>query len=123
MAGYKDRTFCKAWHRCFFGKGCPNAATPKTLDTAERLGYAISVTERRPCFLEKGKETLSDIVLKFLLDNRFEGLYSESGSCACGTDDLMPCNQPGKDCRPGYKAPCDCGEGCDFHITPKKKEF
>lgn len=61
--------------------------------------------------------TLREIAGAWLVANGYDGLYSDAGGCACSTDDLMPCDEPGTRCKPGYKIPCVCGEGCDFDIS------
>ena len=52
---------------------------------------------------------LKEIVLKYLEENKFDGLY-RSESCACRIDDIMPCDEPLADCEPGRIKNC---EGCD----------
>ena len=57
----------------------------------------------------------------------YDGLYAPH-MCACEVDDLYPCGQRGKDCRPGYKA--DCTDECEheeagrgnWHIGPERDE-
>lgn len=56
---------------------------------------------------------IQEIIEKWLVDNSYDGLYSEA--CGCEVDDLMPCGEP-RNCDAGYKVPCDCGEH-DFHIV------
>lgn len=59
-----------------------------------------------------------DIVKEYLIKNKYDGLYScESGDlCCCTIDDLEPCGEMRGNCEAGHKVPCECGEGCDFHI-------
>jgi len=64
---------------------------------------------------------VADMVAEYLKKNKFEGLCDTNGECGCELDDLFPCESKGVDqCEPGYKVPCSCGEGCDFHISTKK---
>jgi len=65
-----------------------------------------------------------DIVANYLRDNGYDGLVHCEGLCGCGIEDLYPCQgEDFAECEPGYKVPCDCGEGCPFHIaTEKPKE-
>ncbi len=50
----------------------------------------------------------------------FDGLYAP-GECACERGDLFTCGDgPYAECCYGYKMPCDCGDGCDWHIGPKR---
>lgn len=59
---------------------------------------------------------IQEIVKKWLIDNGFDGLFSEC--CSCDVGDLMACGQP-QNCQPGYKVPCDCGDH-RFHIQKEK---
>jgi hypothetical protein len=65
--------------------------------------------------------TLKQIVQRWLTENSYDGLYHQDGECACATDNLMRCGEPGENCKAGYRQPCDCGEGCDFHIGKEKQ--
>jgi len=63
--------------------------------------------------------TVLDIVKEYLIKNKYDGLYGFY--CGCSIDDLMPCCWEGTaDCEPGHKVPCDCGEGCEYHIKVKE---
>ena len=69
------------------------------------------------------------IVKQWLIDNKYDGLWSDMGDCACPVDDLFPCNMEGvQDCEPGVKGPCSGTEHCpadgecDWHIVPKGKQ-
>jgi len=61
--------------------------------------------------------TVLEITKKFLESSGYDGLFSDFSECACLVDDLAPCVGDIRDCEPGYRAKCDCGEGCLFHIT------
>lgn len=56
----------------------------------------------------------------YLKQNGFDGLFSDE--CACDLSDLMPCGEQSDGCRAGYKGPCNCGEGCDYHIFSKRPD-
>ena len=58
-----------------------------------------------------------EILEKHLRENGFDGLVEEDGQCACEIGELVPCESDFTACKPGYKVPCHCGMGCDFHIT------
>ena len=64
------------------------------------------------------------IVADHLKSAGFDGLLSPLSECCCGFDDMFHCCEweepelPG--CRPGYKVPCDCDDGCLYHIGPDK---
>ena len=63
--------------------------------------------------------TVKEIVLKYLQENGYDGLFTED--CGCELSDLMPCSYDCLEyCEAGYKQPCDCGEGCDWHIGREK---
>ncbi len=57
----------------------------------------------------KCKMTIKGILEKWLKDNGYDGLCDNR--CGCVMDDLMPC-----------KVPCDCGEGCEWHVMPSRKK-
>ena len=59
------------------------------------------------------------IVVQYLRDGKFDGLWNAWAECGCLIDDLAPCGDLPLDCEPGYKIPCDCGE-CDYHVGPRK---
>lgn len=65
------------------------------------------------------------IVAQWLKENKYDGLYSPKGYCACVPPDLFPCKAEGIDsCEPGVRRKCDrsCESGhCDFHIVSKKR--
>jgi len=63
-----------------------------------------------------------EIIKDYLAKHGYDGLYLNDPGCSCGIEDLMPCGEFGDGCHPGYKHPCDCGEGCDFHVGPDKPE-
>lgn len=69
--------------------------------------------------------TVKEIVINYLKENNFDGLFDED-HCACLLEDLIPCNNDFLDCEAGYKVPCDgtCYDGhCDFHVASKKSEY
>ena len=61
------------------------------------------------------------IVQEYLKEHGYDGLHSPY-DCACEVDDLAPCCGDMEDCEPGYKVPCDCGDGCNFHMVAQKPE-
>lgn len=69
-----------------------------------------------------------EIVKDWLEKYGYDGLRGPFGECACEIDDLMPCHgimwaaDSQAECEPGYKVPCDCGEGCGYHIVSTKAE-
>jgi len=60
--------------------------------------------------------TVKEIVIKYLKENSYDGLYNENG-CGCDIENLVECESECDECIAGYKTPCDCGEGCEFHIN------
>ncbi|MDO8506958.1 MAG: hypothetical protein Q7S53_00105 [bacterium] len=72
--------------------------------------------------------TIEYIVMCFLKTNKRTGLYNKTRECACGIDDLMPCENPQATCRAGYKVMCtpDCDHngrkirvGESWHVQPE----
>ncbi len=66
-----------------------------------------------------------EIIKKYLLDNNFDGLFTDD--CGCLVDDLMPCDCDCSYCEPGYKASKEdlAKEGLtddDFIVWGKKPE-
>jgi len=64
--------------------------------------------------------TLAEIIEKWLLENKYDGLFNAEDECACEIGDLMPCIGPQIDCEPGYKGPCDCKDNHDWHMGFEK---
>lgn len=54
---------------------------------------------------------LREIAKKWLKENGYDGLAGEN--CGCFLDDLMPCDEPSIECRPGYKVVCPGEDKCD----------
>ena len=69
----------------------------------------------------KDQATVKEIVREYLVAHGFDGLYSEVGQCGCSLDDLMMCEEPGIDCRPGYKT-TDPSDEFLYLIGPQKEE-
>lgn len=72
-----------------------------------------------------------DIIIKYLRENNYDGLWSDWQECGCEISDLVPCESDFSDCLPGVKHPCkgdDCEWGCEgedaWHMGPRetKKE-
>ena len=59
-----------------------------------------------------------EIVEEYLRKNKCDGLWNPETECGCEVDDLAPCGEGYFNCVAGYRQPCDCGEGCDFHTGP-----
>jgi hypothetical protein len=54
---------------------------------------------------------LREMVLEYLKGHNYDGLYNDD--CACLVEDLMPCNEPCLDCKPGVKVEGSCDEDCE----------
>ena len=68
----------------------------------------------------EGDMDVRAIVRAYLEAHGFDGIWNSDIPCGCENDDLCPCDfDGGWDCEPGYKIPCTCGEGCDWHIGPR----
>ena len=62
-----------------------------------------------------------EILELWLIDHGYDGLTNDE--CGCIVGELMPCDEGGIGCcSPGYRWPCECGQGCDFHISREKPE-
>ena len=67
--------------------------------------------------------TVREILEKWLKDNGYDGLYTDS--CQCVVGDLADCGEPCSFyCKAGHKIPCDpetcpVDGDCDFHIGKK----
>jgi len=70
-----------------------------------------------------------EIVKTYLEKNGYDGLFKYD-YCACGLDELMPCDEPSPHCEPAYKYVCkrdgcdnadwcDCEDGDDCYRTTK----
>ena len=65
--------------------------------------------------------TVREMVRAALEAGGYDGLYSMDSECGCELADLFPCCGDGVEhCKAGHKVPCACGEGCDWHIGPRK---
>ena len=59
---------------------------------------------------------LKEIATEWLKEKGYDGLYSQF-ECGCDLSDLMPCDEPHPDCKPGYKVKCPKGHEFNFMIT------
>ncbi|MGA1846871.1 hypothetical protein [Deferribacter abyssi] len=59
--------------------------------------------------------TVKDIVIKYLKENGYDGLFDEVLECGCRIGDLMPCYNP-QNCSPGRIKDC---KKCDKYINDK----
>lgn len=66
--------------------------------------------------------TYVEIITDWLREHGYDGLFSDYLECACTIEDLIPCGMISQDnpCYAGYRVPCDCGEGHDYHIQAQK---
>lgn len=63
---------------------------------------------------------VKEIVKAYLKKKGFDGLCHDD--CGCENSDLMPCLSENIGyCEAGYKHPCNCGEGCDWHIKSEPR--
>lgn len=66
---------------------------------------------------------LREIVTSWLAFRKYDGLFNTDSGCACRLDNLMPCDEPGVECMPGYLEQCPgpesevCDGDCEFHIV------
>lgn len=59
-----------------------------------------------------------EIIEKYLKENGYDGLYRTG--CGCMIGELFPCANYPDDCKAGYKVPCDCEDGCNWHMRGEK---
>lgn len=59
---------------------------------------------------------VKQIVAAHLVETRHDGLFNAYAECACELADIMPCGGDSAECEPGYRHPCRCGEGHQFHM-------
>lgn len=67
--------------------------------------------------------TVREIVIEWLRQHGYGGLYNPHYECECGCDlaDLMEDHTcPAADCRAGVKAPCDCEDEHEYHIRARE---
>jgi hypothetical protein len=74
--------------------------------------------------MAKENPTVREIVLNYLKEKEYAGLFNACDSCGCSVDDLFPCASEGcLDCEAGYMVECrtemceDCEAECDGIIT------
>ena len=60
---------------------------------------------------------VKQILTTWLRERGYEGLFYAGFECGCEVNDLMPCGVYQRECQPGFKTPCDCGEDCEWHIS------
>ncbi len=68
--------------------------------------------------------TVTEIVIKYLRENGFDGLCGDE--CGCGIEDLAPCQEGWSECVPAHARILgpdehlnDCGPG-DTYYSPEK---
>lgn len=65
----------------------------------------------------------TDMIVKYLEENGYDGLCEPDNECGCLLNDLMPCDSEfAMWCEAGHRVECTCGEGCDFHVVAGKRE-
>lgn len=46
---------------------------------------------------------VKDVLIEYLKENHFDGLFNADGDCACEICDLRPCDSDFSECFPGHK--------------------
>ncbi len=64
--------------------------------------------------------TAEKILVGWLKNNHYDGLFNDDLDCACERTYLAPCEGIQRGCRPGYKTTCECGDH-DWHIEEVKR--
>ncbi len=119
-----DKNHCGYWILTLSEDGIRRTSCVST-----RLGFPCD--ERKavkdlefPCDERKaGNMDCKKIIKEYLVAHHYGGLVDDG--CACGLDDLMPCNGNGRvlECAPGYEIEgCTCGENHDSHIVPDRRK-
>jgi len=67
---------------------------------------------------EKHSPDVSQILTRWLTDNKYDGLFNADLECGCEVGDMAPCGEPGLGCLAGYKLQCDTVE-FDYIIGPR----
>lgn len=57
------------------------------------------------------------IILKYLEDNGYDGLYHDTGLCSCEKTDLAPCGNITEGCMAGYYQPITNIGGLDYDFV------
>lgn len=57
-----------------------------------------------------------DIVKKYLIENGYDGLYTDG--CGCLVDDLMPCDCDCSYCEAGYKLSVEEADRLGYEVDP-----
>lgn len=63
---------------------------------------------------------VKQILVKYLRDYGYGGLFYDGGECGCVVENLAPCGEIQTDCEPGYRHDCNCGGGCSWHVGPQR---
>lgn len=66
--------------------------------------------------------TVQEILVAHLRARGYDGLFNDDRACGCTVEDFATCGDIWTNCQPGYRIPCQCGEGCDFDIGPKSAD-
>ena len=61
--------------------------------------------------------TAKEILIEWLKEHNYDGLWHQDTECGCMIDDLMPCESWCGDCTPGHKQDCT---GCDGELCNKE---
>jgi hypothetical protein len=60
---------------------------------------------------------IEKILIKFIENNKFDGLVNNYAECGCGKEDLAPCGQPNlSQCKAAYKMKNTSQQNGDFDI-------
>lgn len=71
--------------------------------------------------------TVIEIVKKYLVEHKLDGLVHQDTGCGCSVDDLAPCNEcPVDEFEAAVRVPCSDGERCNhdgptsdgYHFEP-----
>jgi hypothetical protein len=66
---------------------------------------------------------LKDIVMRYLVNNGYDGLTNKDVHCSCSMDVLMWCGNPSPVCLPAYREPCEYVDGvCIWCDSPESEK-
>jgi len=65
---------------------------------------------------------VTDIVIKFIEENGFDGLYNYDLGCGCGKDEYFSCGELQMECCAAYRheSPDTCPKDCDLNCFSNK---
>jgi hypothetical protein len=107
--------YCEGCEAEVFGKGETEEAAWRSAEEKWNRRHTPAPTPAEPM-------NVREILVGWLKEHGYDGIFSPDGGCSCSVDDMPLCDLAMDGCRPGYKVKCRCGVGCDFDIAAEKEE-